>query len=212
MVERCPYKEEVTGSIPVPPTNIDLCKSIFTGPSFSLVRTPDCQSGGRGFKSRRPRHFYCSRRSVAGFEPATGGSEGGAPPSWGAYEGAGPLRRSRRGEHQGRAGDGAWFKSRRPRHLYGMPCRGIEPATGGSEVGLSPSWGAYEGARDARNNERHVCARRQARGFPRLRREASAPRRASTQARRRVGEPAGTVPTLFGPAIFSQYVSRSERL
>ena len=123
MVERCPYKAEVTGSIPVPPTNtrkgsgrgrgdktsergscIILIRPFpphlasyrtrsLTGPSFSLVRTPDCQSGGRGFKSRRPRHLFVV--PCRGIEPATGGSEGGVPPSWGAYEGAGPLRRSR---------------------------------------------------------------------------------------------------------------------
>ena len=148
MVERCPYKAEVTGSIPVPPTNtgkgsgrgdgdrtsergscIILIRPFpphlasyrtrsLTGPSFSLVRTPDCQSGGRGFKSRRPRH------------------------------------------------------------LFVVPCRGIEPATGGSEGGAPPSGGAYEGARDARNNERHVCARR------------------------RVGEPAGTGSHIVGPRHF----------
>ena len=31
----------------------------------------------------------------AGIEAATGGFEGGAPPSWGACEGAGPLSKSR---------------------------------------------------------------------------------------------------------------------
>jgi len=34
-----------------------------------------------------------------------------------SYEGAGPLSRSRRGKLQSRVGDGAWFKSRRPRHF-----------------------------------------------------------------------------------------------
>jgi len=44
---------------------------------------------------------------------AVGDSEGGVPPSWGSYKGAGPLRRSRRGKLQGRTDDGRWFDSSR---------------------------------------------------------------------------------------------------
>lgn len=114
--ERCPYKAEVTGSIPVPPTiqklvrrnrkcaccaedlflhagidrrpTISSCRAAvlqeidFTGPSFSLVRTPDCQSGGRGFKSRRPRHFLSPVWETLQFTIETGVSveEGEARP------------------------------------------------------------------------------------------------------------------------------------
>jgi hypothetical protein len=88
---------------------------VIRGRRSAWFRTPDCQSGGRGFKSRRPRHFLCSRIQTAGIERATEGFEGGMHPSRGAYEGAGLFRRSWRGRIQGRAGDGARFKSRRPR-------------------------------------------------------------------------------------------------
>ncbi len=42
-----------------------------------------------------------------GFESAMEDSEGDRSPSWGAYEGAGPLGRSRPDAFQGCAGDGA---------------------------------------------------------------------------------------------------------
>jgi len=83
----------------------------------------------------------CSRIQTAGIEPATGGFEGGMHPSWGAYEGAGLLRRSWRGRIQGRAGDGARFKSRRPRHVF----RQEKGATaGGSRSAPLSFWSAAE--------------------------------------------------------------------
>ena len=51
--ERRPYKPEVVGSSPVPPTMIS-----FAGPWCSLVNTLACQARDRGFNSRQPRHFF----------------------------------------------------------------------------------------------------------------------------------------------------------
>src|SRR2546422_10254737 len=50
-------------------------------PYTTLFRSASpCQGEGRGFKSRFPLH---NPRQLIPVEPATGGSEGGVPPSWG---------------------------------------------------------------------------------------------------------------------------------
>ena len=49
MGEHLPYKQRVTGSSPVVPTN---------GPVVQLVRTPPCHGGGQGFESPSGRHFF----------------------------------------------------------------------------------------------------------------------------------------------------------
>ena len=48
--EHLPYKQRVTGSIPVVPT--------IRGPVAQLVRVPACHAGGRGFESLPGRHIF----------------------------------------------------------------------------------------------------------------------------------------------------------
>ena len=67
--ERCPYKANVGGSNPSPPT-ISCWKcsywiykiySVSSGPVVQLVRMPACHAGGREFESRPVRQFTSSQ-------------------------------------------------------------------------------------------------------------------------------------------------------
>ena len=51
--EHLPYKQRVTGSSPVVPTNL-----IKSGAVVQSVRMPACHAGGRGFEPLPRRHFY----------------------------------------------------------------------------------------------------------------------------------------------------------
>ena len=51
--EHLPYKQRVTGSSPVVPTNF-----IKSGAVVQSVRMPACHAGGRGFEPLPRRHFY----------------------------------------------------------------------------------------------------------------------------------------------------------
>ena len=53
--ERLPYKQNVSGSIPLAPT-IFLPFFKYSGPVVQLVRMPPCHGGGRGFESHPGRH------------------------------------------------------------------------------------------------------------------------------------------------------------
>ena len=54
--EHLPYKQRVTGSSPVVPTN---------GPVVQLVRTLACHARGRRFEPVPGRHFSCANALVA---------------------------------------------------------------------------------------------------------------------------------------------------
>ena len=52
--EHLPYKQGVTGSIPVATTI-----KVFYGSVAQLVRVPACHAGGRGFEPLLSRHLRC---------------------------------------------------------------------------------------------------------------------------------------------------------
>ena len=61
LVERLPYKQDVTGSSPVVPTR---ARRTQCGVVVQLVRTPACHAGGRGFKSLPRRQLAAIAQSV----------------------------------------------------------------------------------------------------------------------------------------------------
>ena len=99
---------EVAGSNPVGP-------AIFHGTvSWDVNPRPGVPKGVcplRGVRDARNNERYDPPGGCPGGRRRDGEAAGSS------YEGAGPLSRSRRGKLQRRVGDGAWFKSRRPRHF-----------------------------------------------------------------------------------------------
>jgi hypothetical protein len=56
--ERLPYKQNVSGSIPLAPTIFSpILPQYCNGPVVQLVRMPPCHGGGRGFESHPGRHY-----------------------------------------------------------------------------------------------------------------------------------------------------------
>ena len=56
--ERLPYKQNVSGSIPLAPTIfLPILPQYCNGPVVQLVRMPPCHGGGRGFESHPGRHY-----------------------------------------------------------------------------------------------------------------------------------------------------------
>ena len=85
--EHLPYKQRVTGSIPVVSTNI--------GSVAQLVRVPACHAGGRGFEPLLSRHFKFTLRwhgstveqltcnqQVVGSIPIASSNKYGGVPEW----------------------------------------------------------------------------------------------------------------------------------
>ena len=61
--ERLPYKQNVSGSIPLAPTIfMPILPQYSNGPVVQLVRMPPCHGGGRGFESHPGRQ--CGNSSV----------------------------------------------------------------------------------------------------------------------------------------------------
>ena len=61
--ERLPYKQNVSGSIPLVPTIfLPILPQYCNGPVVQLVRMPPCHGGGRGFESHPGRQ--CGNSSV----------------------------------------------------------------------------------------------------------------------------------------------------
>jgi hypothetical protein len=83
------------------------------------------------------RNGYPALRREAG-APRLGVHEGGVPPSWGSYKGAGPLRRSPRGRLQSRVGDGSEaYLKQYVEGLSGEPAR--VPAVQGAGRRVAPA-------------------------------------------------------------------------